>query len=111
MNMSSGHKNKCENAFVLDTQILGAGKWTKHNKTRTERADNQLNVLSKEIDVLKAAQDEHAIVDLNDPRGKIAFLNAVSRDFKFFPRRIAGQPESRKSFHTHVTYSLLWMIL
>jgi PAS domain S-box-containing protein len=43
--------------------------------TARKRAEEELKASTKEIDDLKAALDEHAIVAITDPRGKITFVN------------------------------------
>src|SRR6266536_2285438 len=40
-----------------------------------QHADEQLKASFKEVSDLKAALDEHAIVAITDPRGKITFVN------------------------------------
>ena len=51
----------------------------------------QLKASLKEIDNLRAALDEHAIVAITDPQGKINYVNEKFCTIsKYLPPRVAG---------------------
>ena len=64
-------------------QLEAANETLKREVQERQRAEQQLQNSFKEISDLKAALDEHAIVAITDPQGKITYVNdkfcAISR--------------------------------
>jgi PAS domain-containing protein len=54
------------------------------------RAEQQLRTSLKEIDDFKAAVDEHAIVAITDPQGKITYVNGKFCAISMRSRKIVG---------------------
>jgi PAS domain S-box-containing protein len=79
--------------------------------TERKKAEDQLRVSFKEIGDLKAALDEHAIVAITDPQGKITYANdkfcAIS---KYSREELLGQDHRiiNSSFHRKEYIRDLW---
>jgi PAS domain S-box-containing protein len=93
-----------------DGQLRGFVKVT-CDLTDRKRAEDKLKASLKEIGDLKAALDEHAIVAITDPQGKITYVNdkfcAISR---FSRRELLGQDHRiiNSSFHPKEFIRDLW---
>ncbi len=60
---------------LLGLTLLGWGFFFPKTGGEQARAEHELKVSHQEIGDLKAALDEHAIVAITDPRGKITYVN------------------------------------
>jgi len=78
--------------LLIGTDITARKKAEAALVESLRRAEDQLNASFKEINDLKTAQDEHGIVAVTDPKGKITYVNDKFCALSQFPRgELLGQ--------------------
>ena len=99
--------------FFLGCAAPAAPGDFKRKQTGTEHpaAEDQLRATFKEISDLKAALDEHAIVAITDPQGKITYVNDKFCAISQYSRaELLGQDHRliNSGFHSKEFIRALW---
>ncbi len=90
--------------------VVGVSKVAR-DITEHKRTEDQLKISFKEVADLKAAVDEHAIVAITDPQGKITYVNdKFCAASKYSREELLGQDHSfiNSSFHPKEFICDLW---
>jgi PAS domain S-box-containing protein len=94
-----------------EMQRAGRADALQHGSEESQGAEDQLKASLREISDLKTALDEHAIVAITDPRGKITYVNdkfcAIS---KYSHQELLGQDHRiiNSGYHTKEFIRDLW---